>query len=119
VSAVTTHVLDTALGRPAAGVPVRLERLAQPPEPPQPPALPEVLAESSTDGDGRVSSLGPAELAAGTYRLTFDTAAYFDSTGRTGFFPIVAITFELADPAQHYHVPVLLSPFAYSTYRGS
>ncbi len=119
MSAVTTHVLDTALGRPAAGVPVRLERLAAPPEPTQPPALPEVIAEASTDGDGRVSSLGPDRLESGTYRLTFDTAAYFLSTGQNGFYPLVSITFELADPAQHYHVPVLLSPFAYSTYRGS
>ena len=119
MSAVTTHVLDTALGRPAAGVPVRLERLASPPEPPQPPALPEVLAEALTDGDGRVSSLGPAELEVGTYRLTFDTAAYFLSTGQNGFYPFVVVAFDLSDPAQHYHVPVLLSPFAYSTYRGS
>ena len=119
MSAVTTHVLDTGLGRPAVGVPVRLERLADPPEPPQPPALPEVLAEASTDADGRIPSLGPDRLEAGTYRLVFDTAAYFDSTGQTGFFPSVSVTFDLADPAQHYHVPVLLSPFAYSTYRGS
>jgi 5-hydroxyisourate hydrolase len=119
MSAVTTHVLDTALGRPAAGVPVRLERLAEPPDPPQPPALPEVLAEASTDGDGRVASLGPDRVEAGTYRLAFDTAAYFAATGRTGFFPRIEVVFELADPAEHYHVPVLLSSFSYTTYRGS
>jgi 5-hydroxyisourate hydrolase len=119
MSAVTTHVLDTGLGRPAAGVPVRLERLAEPPEPPQPPTLPEVLAEASTDADGRVASLGPDQVEAGTYRLVFDTAAYFASTGQSGFYPRVEVVFELADPEQHYHVPVLLSPFAYSTYRGS
>jgi 5-hydroxyisourate hydrolase len=119
MSTVTTHVLDTALGRPAAGVPVRLERLPEPPDPPQPPALPEVLAEASTDGDGRVATLGPAELEAGTYRLVFDTAAYFAATGRTAFFPRVEVLFTLADPTQHHHVPVLLSPFSYTTYRGS
>jgi len=119
MSAVTTHVLDTGLGRPAAGVPVRFERLAEPPDPPQPPTLPEVLAEASTDADGRVASLGPDRLEPGSYRLVFDTAAYFTSTGQKGFFPSVTIVFDLADPAQHYHVPLLLSPFGYSTYRGS
>ena len=119
MSAVTTHVLDTALGRPAAGVPVRLERLPPPPEPPQPPELPEVLAEASTDGDGRIGSFGPDALEAGTYRLAFDTGAYFAASGQKGFFPRVEVVFELVDTAQHYHVPVLLSPFGYSTYRGS
>ncbi|HET6560981.1 MAG TPA: hydroxyisourate hydrolase [Marmoricola sp.] len=108
MSAVTTHVLDTALGRPAAGVPVRLFD-----------GDGALLARASTNSDGRVPSLGPDELETGNYRLVLDTAAYFDSTGQTGFFPSVSIVFDLADPGQHYHVPLLLSPFAYSTYRGS
>jgi len=111
MSAITTHVLDTALGRPAAGVPVRLERLAD--------GRPTPLATAATDADGRVRELGPDRVEAGGYRLTFDTAAYFADSGRTCFFPEVSITFALTDAGEHYHVPLLLSPFAYSTYRGS
>lgn len=110
MSAVTTHVLDTALGRPAAGIPVRLESLA---------GTPTDLATATTDADGRVAELGPDRVEPGRYRLVFDTAVYFAHSGQDGFFPEVAITFAIADPGQHYHVPVLLSPFAYSTYRGS
>lgn len=110
MSAVTTHVLDTALGRPGRGVPVRLERLD---------AGPALLAEAATDDDGRVRDLGPGRLEPGRYRLVFGTAAYHAATGQDGFFPEVVITFALTDPDQHYHVPLLLSPFAYSTYRGS
>lgn len=101
----STHVLDAALGRPAAGVAVRLERDGA------------VVAEAVTDADGRVRSLG--ELAAGTHRLTFDTGAYFAASGRTAFYPEVTVAFTVADPDEHHHVPLLLSPFAYSTYRGS
>ena len=111
MSAVTTHVLDAAQGRPARGIPVRLEATDH--------DTPHVLAEATTDEDGRVPELGPDRVEPGTYRLVFDTAAYFTASGQTGFYPEVAITFTIADPAQHYHVPVLLSPFAYSTYRGS
>ena len=111
MSAITTHVLDTGLGRPAAGVPVRLLRVAN--------DRSEVLASGRTDDDGRVSALGPDAVEPGTYRLEFDTATYFSATGQTGFFPEVALIFALTDPTQHYHVPLLLSPFAYSTYRGS
>lgn len=111
MSAVTTHVLDTALGRPAAGVPVRLEHVTGDGA--------EVLAKVATDHDGRVADLGPDQVQPGTYRLVFDAAAYYAATGQSSFFPEVSITFTLADPAQHYHVPLLLSPFAYSTYRGS
>lgn len=114
MSAITTHVLDTALGQPAAGVPVRLEQLAGGASDPA-----KELASASTNDDGRVGELGPDRLDAGTYRLVFDTAAYHAATGQASFFPEVAITFTLADPAQHYHVPLLLSPFTYSTYRGS
>jgi len=111
MSAITTHVLDTALGRPAAGVGVRLDRLHADQVIP--------LATGSTNRDGRVPDLGPDHVEAGTYRLVFDTAAYFAASGQTGFFPEVSITFALVDPTQHHHVPLLLSPFAYSTYRGS
>lgn len=110
MSAITTHVLDTALGRPACGVPVRLEQVSE---------LPGVLAKATTDDDGRVSQFGPDRLDAGTYRLVFDTAAYLAATGQPCFFPEVSIVFALTDPTEHYHVPLLLSPFTYSTYRGS
>jgi len=111
MSAVTTHVLDTALGVPAAGVPVRLERLAD--------SVPSVLAEAVTDDDGRIRDLGPEQVEPGTYRVVFDIAAYHSATGRTGFFPEAAVTFTVTAGSQHHHVPLLLSPFAYSTYRGS
>lgn len=101
----STHVLDAALGRPAAGVELRLERDLQ------------VLATTVTDADGRAGEFG--EIPAGTYTLTFDTGAYHAATGQQGFYPEVAITFAVTDATQHHHVPLLLSPFAYSTYRGS
>ena len=101
---VTTHVLDAALGRPAAGVVVRLER-----------ADGAVLAEGRTDGDGRLRGLG--EPAPGVHRLVFATGEWFDGQGRETFYPEVVVTFTLGDG--HHHVPLLLSPFAYSTYRGS
>jgi 5-hydroxyisourate hydrolase len=109
MSAITTHVLDTAKGRPARGVPVRLSRVA-PDE--------AVLAEAQTDDDGRVSELGPDQASPGTYQLRFDVAAYAAATGQSFFFPEVTITFDVSEE-RHHHVPLLLSPFAYSTYRGS
>ena len=111
MSQVTTHVLDTALGRPAAGVPVLLERVT-------PQSADVVLAHATTDADGRVGELGPDHLAAGTYRLRFDTAAYAGATGAATFFPEVVVTFVVEGDA-HHHVPLLLSPFGYTTYRGS
>jgi 5-hydroxyisourate hydrolase len=110
VSAVTTHVLDTARGRPAAGVPVRLERITDTGE--------SVVAEGLTDGNGRLSDLGPDQIAPGVYRLVFNVARYAHATGQACFFPEVALTFTVSDDS-HHHVPLLLSPFAYSTYRGS
>lgn len=110
MSAVTTHVLDTGLGQPAAGVPVRLVHVS--------PEGARVVGESATDTDGRVPELGPDDLDPGTYQLVFDTAAYAAATGQRCFFPEVTLTFLVAD-ASHHHVPLLLSPFAYSTYRGS
>jgi 5-hydroxyisourate hydrolase len=112
VSAITTHVLDTARGTPAAGVPVRLERLSG--------AGPEEIGRASTDADGRVRALGPQRLQPGTYRLVFGTDEYFASLDqRDAFFPEVTVTFTADGEAPHYHVPLLLSPFGYATYRGS
>jgi hydroxyisourate hydrolase len=111
-SAITTHVLDTALGRPAAGVAVRLEQASS-----DDGWLP--LGDGITDADGRIREIGPAHVPAGTYRFTFDTGGYFADTDRETFFPEVTITFSVTDPESHYHVPILLSPFSLSTYRGS
>ncbi|NQX27719.1 hydroxyisourate hydrolase [Microbacteriaceae bacterium VKM Ac-2854] len=110
-SHVTTHVLDAVSGRPAAGVPVALDAKLG--------SGWESIATAITDADGRVGEFGPEALDAGIYRVVFDTEAYFAATGQTGFYPEVSITFELADERAHYHIPLLLSPFAYSTYRGS
>lgn len=105
-SIVTTHVLDTARGRPAAGLRVRLHDAA---------GL--VVAQGLTDADGRATDLGPSELPSGTYRLTFDTAAYFGDA--PSLHPEVTVAFVLDETQRHYHLPLLLSPFAYTTYRGS
>jgi 5-hydroxyisourate hydrolase len=107
-SHVTTHVLDSATGKPAAGVLVALEDAAG-----------ATLASAATDDDGRVASLGPELLEPGDYRLVFGTGAYFAARGQETFFPEVGIVFRVLAGAGHYHVPLLLSPFAYSTYRGS
>jgi len=113
MSAITTHVLDTARGRPAAGVRVALERLdAQEQWKP--------IADGFTDPDGRLRTLMPEDTAAvpGAYRLVFDTRSYFDALLTPAFFPQVIVTFTVT-AEEHYHVPLLLSPFGYSTYRGS
>ncbi len=116
VSAVTTHVLDTATGTPAVGVAVRLERAG----PAGPAGGSGEIARGRTDEDGRIRDLGPPRLPAGTYRLVFETGPYLAGQGhRAAFFPEVIITFALDGDAGHCHVPLLLSPFAYSTYRGS
>jgi 5-hydroxyisourate hydrolase len=114
VSGITTHVLDTALGRPAAGVPVVLERdLGS--------SQWQRVGQGETDGEGRLRTLtsGTTALTPGTYRLVFDTRRYFESRGNASFFPAVTIAFDVASADEHYHVPLLLSPFGYSTYRGS
>lgn len=103
MAGITTHVLDTAKGRPAAGVRIVLTRED------------EVLFDGVTDNDGRARLLEPDRVAAGTYRVRFDTGSY----NPAGFFPEASIVFRIDDVAQHYHVPLLLSPFGYSTYRGS
>ena len=108
---ITTHVLDTARGRPAAGVPVTLEfqlldgRWAE-------------IGRGETDSDGRLRTLSPPDEPSvpGAYRLTFGTQSYL---GEESFYPEVQILFAIHDAKQHYHVPLLLSPFGYTTYRGS
>lgn len=114
-SPITTHVLDTSRGRPAAGVPVSLSRASRDPE------GWEALAEGTTDADGRIANLlTPGSLQPGTYRLRFDTATYFASVGVDAFFyPWAEIVFRIEDASAHYHVPLLLNPFGYATYRGS
>lgn len=104
----STHVLDTSIGRPARGVPITLETLAG-----------ETLGEGVTDADGRVSQIGPKDLTTGDYRLRFDSDAYYAAAGTTAFYPEIAIAFTIADADAHYHVPLLINPFGYSTYRGS
>jgi 5-hydroxyisourate hydrolase len=113
VSAITTHVLDTTQGRPAAGVPVTLEVEVA--------GGWQLVGKGTTNKDGRIPDLVPEEieLDAGVYRLIFDTGRYFAAHKVEGFYPQVTIVFKFRDPAQHYHVPLLLSPFGYSTYRGS
>ena len=103
---VSTHVLDAVAGRPAAGIAVRLL------------AGEDLLAEGVTDADGRCR-LTEGPPAAGTHRLVFDTGPWFAEQGRETFYPEVVLTFAVREPAEHHHVPLLLSPFAYSTYRGS
>jgi len=112
MSAITTHVLDTACGTPAAGVPVRLDRMED--------GCWSAVGAGKTDDDGRFKGLlsgGP--LTEGHYRIAFELADYHASLGIQGFFPRAAIEFIVTDATAHHHVPLLLSPFGYSTYRGS
>jgi 5-hydroxyisourate hydrolase len=111
VSTLSTHVLDSVSGTPAAGVTMTLDRRGD-----QDGSSWTRLGTATTDGDGRARAF--PELQPGVHRLVFDTGSYFAASGRTGFYPEVAITFAVTEE-QHYHVPLLLSPFAYSTYRGS
>jgi 5-hydroxyisourate hydrolase len=102
-------VLDTSAGRPAAGIRVTLEDVGGG----------TWLGEGNTDEDGRVPQIGPDRLDAGDYLLRFATGEYFAARGTRAFYPEVVVVFTVSDPGQHYHVPLLLSPFGYSTYRGS
>lgn len=113
MSAITTHILDTSRGHPAAGVLVVLERREG--------ASHRELGRGETDADGRLRTLLAAgeKLEPGVYRLTFHTGPYFAAHAAQGFYPEVTIAFEVRDGAQHYHVPLLLNPYGYSTYRGS
>jgi 5-hydroxyisourate hydrolase len=108
MSHVTTHVLDATLGEPAVGVAVALSG---------PDGV--IIATGETGTDGRVSELGPEVLPSGDYRLEFQVGSYFTASGRSMFYPRVTLEFIVSDATAHYHVPLLLSPFAYSTYRGS
>jgi 5-hydroxyisourate hydrolase len=110
---ITTHVLDTAAGRPGRGIAVELEIWDG--------ALGwRALGAGATDDDGRLRTLTPpGPVEPGTYRIRFHTGAYLAAHHAAGFFPLVEIQFAVADGAQHYHVPLLLSPYGYSTYRGS
>lgn len=111
---ISTHVLDTAIGRPAAGVAVTLEHKAgRDGEWHQ-------VAAGATDDDGRVAPLvTDADLVKGAWRITFASGAYFAARGERAFHPEVAIDFEVHDATEHYHVPLLVTPWSYSTYRGS
>ena len=113
MSAITTHILDVSAGVPARGVAITLER--------QTSEGWKVIGEGVTDDDGRLRDLLAPEaiLQTGSYRLIFDTETYFAQQPIEGFYPQVTIEFVVRDAAQHYHVPLLLSPFGYSTYRGS
>jgi 5-hydroxyisourate hydrolase len=108
VSQVSAHVLDARLGVPAAGVGVTLLDAAG-----------TVLAQTVTDGDGRVRDLGPERLEEGTYAVRFASGAYFDAQDVASFHPEVLVTFRVLAGETHHHIPLLLSPYAYTTYRGS
>jgi 5-hydroxyisourate hydrolase len=112
MSAITSHVLDTSLGLPVAGLSVSLARLVA--------GKFEAIGQAVTDQDGRVKQLmGNAALEAGVYRLSFETGAHYRRAGRDAFYEQVEIQFRVENASEHYHVPLLLSPFGYSTYRGS
>jgi 5-hydroxyisourate hydrolase len=114
MSRISTHVLDTARGKPAAAVPVRLDRQ-------DPAGKWSSLAIGQTDPGGRCSQLLPESepLREGVYRLTFDTASYFAASKQNGLYPVVEITFRVGSGESHFHIPLLLSPNGFTTYRGS
>jgi 5-hydroxyisourate hydrolase len=113
MSPITAHVLDTTLGKPAGGLGVRLDVLETDGEW-------RSLTAGVTDSDGRVAGLiGPGTLEARIYRLTFEVGSYHREHGRSGFYPWVDVVFSVVDTGAHHHIPLLLSPFGYSTYRGS
>ncbi|MGH3235687.1 MAG: hydroxyisourate hydrolase [Streptosporangiaceae bacterium] len=113
----STHVLDATTGRPAVGVQVRLERGG---DGGWTPAVGAGQGQTGPDGRLRLSGEeGAGQFEPGVYRITFASGAYFAARGSASFYPEVTITFEMTERDEHYHVPLLLSPFAYSTYRGS
>lgn len=114
MSGITTHVLDTSRGRPANGVPVVLQRRSDENEW-------QNVGHGETDADGRLRTLtdASAALTPGLFRLVFDTGRYFEAHGIRSFYPHVIVVFEVASGEAHYHVPLLVSPFGYTTYRGS
>jgi 5-hydroxyisourate hydrolase len=113
MSAITTHILDTSLGKPAANVPVLIDFLED--------GVWSLVGQGQTDEDGRVKNLlhDDFEFKPGQYRIEFATSDYFSVLGVKGFYPYVKIVFQVEDTESHYHVPLLLNPFGYSTYRGS
>jgi 5-hydroxyisourate hydrolase len=110
---ISTHILDTSQGRPVPGVPVSLVRFEQ--------GVRVVLAEHTTDADGRCRQLLPDNVAleTGLYQIHFETVEYYRAQGITGLYPYIEIAFEVQDPQQHYHIPLLLTANGYTTYRGS
>lgn len=109
---ITTHVLDTALGIPGKNIAIELERADG--------VAWQLVGAGITDSDGRLRTLTPqGPVLPGTYRIRFQVGPYLESHGTKGFFPLVEIQFSVVDGNAHYHVPLLLSPFGYSTYRGS
>jgi 5-hydroxyisourate hydrolase len=108
---ISTHVLDTSQGRPAAGVAIQLEVERD--------GGWAGAGRGVTDADGRIRELAGGPLTAGRYRLVFQTGAYFAARATPTFYPVVVVHVTVDDPGQHYHVPLLLSPFGYATYRGS
>ena len=109
---ITTHVLDTAAGKPGRGIAIELERAEH--------GVWHLVGAGVTDDDGRLRTLTPpGPVAEGTYRIRFQIGAYFAARQLEAFFPLVEIQFTVGDGTQHYHVPLLLSPFGFSTYRGS
>lgn len=114
MSGLSTHILDTSIGRPAGGVAVSLDYSLDG-------ADWSPVSCETTNPDGRIASMLPpgGTLQAGYYRLTFETAAYFARRAVEGFYPRVHVVFQIVSPAEHYHVPLLINPFGYSTYRGS
>ena len=113
MSPITTHALDTSLGRPAQGLTITLSRRGD-----QGAWI--LLASGVTNDDGRITDLLEAgSLRSGVYQMCFETGAYHTGLGVEGFYPEASIVFEVKDVSQHYHIPLLISPFGYSTYRGS
>jgi len=110
---ISTHVLDLGRGKPANGVPVRLERQDSQ-------GVWREVSSSATDADGRCAQLLPSEdLAAGVYRLAFNTSAYFGALATETLYPAVEVTFEVRAGESHFHIPLLLSANGYTTYRGN
>jgi len=107
----STHVLDTTIGRPAAGIPALLESIG--------PGTAAEAGRGETDDDGRVFQLNAADLAPGRFRLTLDTAAYFERRHGSMFYPQISVSFALSGDRDHYHIAVLTSTYSYSTYLGS
>jgi 5-hydroxyisourate hydrolase len=108
---ITSHVLDTSAGRPASGLRATLERSGSGDH--------ALVASTTTDAEGRIRDWIPGGVTPGRYRLVFETGAWFRAAGRETLYPEVVIEFEVGDDVSHYHLPLLLAPFGYSTYRGT